>query len=522
MSDVEHFAKVLGRQEDTENEGTENEGTDNDAFDMLRLGKIQVLKRNFHPGSVLGLATSVSSTWISYLTSSGFILIDGGRAGAVWMYVISWGCMGCVAASMAEMASMAPTSGGQYHWVSEFSPPAIQAPLSYVTGWLAALAWQAFVASAAFPTGSLILIAATGNGYVPAPWQGTLMMMAIGLLTFCIVGFGTHRLPLLEGVILMLFVFGFFGVLIPLWVLAPMAPAREVFTEFRNFGGWPTVGVACIVGQIASVGAFVGVDSPVHMAEEVRNASLTVPRMMMASICLNGLMGLVMIITYCFAIQDVQAQVVESTAVFPFMGVFEVAVGSRGGAIGMTVPIIILSFCICLSSMATTSRQAWSFARDNGLPFPRWFTKITRINGTPTPLNSVTASCLMTFAFALLNLGGTEVFDSIYGVGEGAALLTYAISIGCVLWRRLFGKPLPPARWSLGKLGPFFNAFSVLFLLFVFVMDFFPLATPVTAQTMNWGIAFFGGVALLSTLNYFIHARKVFKGPVVTVQDVSA
>jgi hypothetical protein len=28
----------------------------------------------------------------------------------------------------------APTSGGQYHWVSEFAPPSLQKFLSYVTG----------------------------------------------------------------------------------------------------------------------------------------------------------------------------------------------------------------------------------------------------------------------------------------------------------------------------------------------------------------------------------------------------
>lgn len=147
----------------------------------------------------------------------------------------------------------------------------------------------------------------------------------------------------------------------------------------------------------------------------------------------------------------------------------------------------------------------------------------------------------MTFLFALLNLGGTEVFDSIYGVGEGAALLTYAISIGCVLWRRLFGKPLPPARWSLGRFGVAFNAFSVLYLLFVFVMCFFPLFIPTSIATMNWvrimvqsitllqsltslvfeqGIAFFGGVAILCIINYAVQARKTFHGPVVTVQEV--
>ena len=54
---------------------------------------------------------------------------------------------------------------------------------------------------------------------------------------------------------------------------------------------------------------------------------------------------------------------------------------------------------------------------------------------------------------ALLNLGGSEVFNSIIGLMNGAVGSTYALSIGCVLWRRLFGEPLPHARWSLGRWG---------------------------------------------------------------------
>lgn len=36
--------------------------------------------------------------------------------------------------SLAEMASMAPTAGGQYHWVSEFAPREYQKILSYLSG----------------------------------------------------------------------------------------------------------------------------------------------------------------------------------------------------------------------------------------------------------------------------------------------------------------------------------------------------------------------------------------------------
>jgi hypothetical protein len=82
---------------------------------------------------------------------STFGLINGGLAGLVWTYLATFVGFLTVIASMAEMASMwvsitvgdilgnnpaarAPTSGGQYHWVSEFSPRSCQKFLSYVTG----------------------------------------------------------------------------------------------------------------------------------------------------------------------------------------------------------------------------------------------------------------------------------------------------------------------------------------------------------------------------------------------------
>jgi amino acid transporter len=58
--------------------------------------------------------------------------------------------------SLAEMASMAPTAGGQYHWVSEFSPPSLQKPMSFFVGWMSTLSWQAGTASGPFLVGTLI------------------------------------------------------------------------------------------------------------------------------------------------------------------------------------------------------------------------------------------------------------------------------------------------------------------------------------------------------------------------------
>jgi choline transport protein len=253
------------------------------------------------------------------------------------------------------------------------------------------------------------------------------------------------------------------------------------------------------------------------MAEEVKNASLTVPRMMISTVLLNGALGFVMLITYCFAIQDVEQQIIGSAAPYPFVEIFAVATGSTAGAIGMTLPIVLMALSVCINSTAAASRQAWAFARDDGLPFPSWFIKLTNINSTPLPVNAMFASLAILVVVSLLNFGGSEVFNSIVGLIGGAVGLTYSLSIGCVLWRRLHAEPLPPARWSLGRYGVAINIVAVLYESFSVVVSFFPLFSKVDAKSMNWGIAMFGGVAVLCAVNYFVYARRVYRGPVVNV-----
>lgn len=239
--------------------------------------------------------------------------------------------------------------------------------------------------------------------------------------------------------------------------------------------------------------------------------------MMMLTVLLNGALGLITTITYCFAIQSVEDQIISSTAPYPFVEIFATATNSTAGAIGMTVPTVLMTLSMCINSVAAASRQAWSFARDDGLPFPAWFTSLVPIKSTPIPLNAMFTSLIILIIVALLNFGGSEVFNSIIGLMTGAVGLTYALSIACVLWRRVYGDPLPPARWSLGKWGVGVNVVALVYEFFSTVISFFPLFARVDAKMMNWGVAMFGGVAVVCVLNYVVFARRVYRGPVVHV-----
>lgn len=113
------------------------------------------------------------------------------------------------------------------------------------------------------------------------------------------------------------------------------------------------------------------------MAEEVKNATKVVPRAIQISVLLNGTLGLAMLIAYLFCLGDLN-DVVESSGIYgyAYIYVFLKSTGSAAGAATMVMIMWILGVCCLVGLMAATSRQLWSFARDNAVPFSAQVTKV--------------------------------------------------------------------------------------------------------------------------------------------------
>lgn len=272
----------------------------------------------------------------------------------------------------------APTSGGQYHWVSEFAPRSAQKFLSYIVGWLGVLGWQTAAATVSYLTGKQIqaLIILWNPTYVPKPWQGTLLIWSV--LAVCLI-FNTlfsRNLPLVEGVIVVLHIAGFFAVIIPLWVMGDRSNTSEVFTLFQDNMGWGSVPLSTIVGLTGAASCFVGSEAGAHMAEEVRNASHVIPRAMMWTWIGNGMMGWIMAITFCYCVGDTMS-ILTTPLGSQQVQVFLNTTGSAAGATGLTVIMLVIGVFACVAVMATNSRQLFAFARDNGVPFSSVFSKVS-------------------------------------------------------------------------------------------------------------------------------------------------
>ncbi|KAI9930282.1 hypothetical protein MW887_012095 [Aspergillus wentii] len=474
----------------------ETDGTRYDATEMDRMGKPQQFKRNIRPLAALSFSAVLQSTWEYIMLSDYEGLQDGGLAGMLWT---------------------APTSGGQYHWVSEFASPRYQKFLSYVTGWMSVLAWQAGTASGMFLTGTIIqgLISVRDPSYDPKGWQGTLFVFAMILITYFFNVYAADFMARMQNLLLATHVLCWVVIVVVLWVMAPLQPAEAVFTKFENFGRWSSMGLTVMVGQLAAIYGCLSSDASAHMSEEIEDAGRYVPIAMVWSYFANAVMALVVLIAMLFATPSVEAALNDDTG-FPFISAFKQATNTAG-VNGLTAIILIPVIVSNILFNASTSRQTFSFARDRGLPFSTWVSKVD--DKRKLPVNSIIISCIFSALLSLINIGSETAFNAIVSLNVAALMFSYSISMSCLIWRKIFHpETLPPARWGLGRYGLVVNITGWLYVLFALFWSFWPESTPVTAETFNWSVVIFVAVFLLSLVMYAVQGRRHYNGPVTEVK----
>ncbi|KAJ5592033.1 uncharacterized protein N7459_002402 [Penicillium hispanicum] len=513
------------------------DGTPHDQNDMHRMGKVQEFKRNFRPLAALSFSAVLQATWEFILISNSQGLQNGGLAGLLWSFVWTFIGFGFIIVSLAEMASMAPTSGGQYHWVSEFAPARYQRFLSYSTGWMSVLAWQAGAAAGSFLTGTIIqgLISIRDPSYQPKPWQGTLFVWAMIAIIYFFNIHAADWMPRIQNLLFALHIVCWVIVITVLLVLAPHNSPKAVFTEFYNGGGWPTVGVSLMIGQISAIygslsestawqhnsssdlwaHTLAGSDATAHMSEEVKDAGRYVPIAIAWGYFVNGILAFVVIVGLLLALPSVPKSLADSSG-FPFLYAFRNIV-STAGVNGLTAIILIPVIFSNILFNASTARQTYAFARDRGLPFARWISHVDPRRRIP--VRAIALSCLISGLLSVINIGSEVAFNAIISLNVAALMYTYAVSISCVIYRKIYcPNSLPPRRWSLGRLGLGINLIGLLYVCFALFWSFWPPTPSTTVQDFNWSVVIFVGVFVVSLVMYRFHGRRQYSGPVVTVQ----
>ena len=573
---------------------------DEDTLNLL--GKREILKRRFNFWSLFAFAVCELITWETVLALISQPLMNGGPAGAIYGFTIAWlstlyvskhfPCpagqirddlqhpkltfsLRSVYAVISELASMMPISCGQYYFVYRLAPSRYKKFWSYIIGWLTALAWIATVAIETLFAGTMVqgLIKLSYPNYASKPYQGALLTMAVMAVNIFINVVTPNLLPKLELTMLAIHVVGFVAIMAALLSTADKGTSSSVWLTAANLGGWPTQGLSFCVGFLGNIATFVGGDASTHMSEEVAHSQLNIPRAICAGMIFDGIVGFAMMVAVLYCLGDADS-VLQTPTGFPFMQIFYNSVKSVGGAIGMCVVVLVLTWGCATGIMTTASRMTWSFARDKGTPFSQFLSTVNHT--TRIPVNAVFLVSIFAALLVLIYIGSSVAFNDVISLTITGFYGSYFLPCALLLYHRVRGNILPygsplqqgsqqlapvpsqlapapsanglllgegaktqqlpleienassesessesPLVWGpwhlAGAFGTINNAYACVYVIYVIFWSVWPPATPVSVGTMNYSIVVTGGVLILSAVWYVVRGRHVYKGPVVEV-----
>jgi len=387
---------------------------DQDRELLHRLGYSQELKRRMSGFSNYAISLSIICILAGGITSFpvGLCSVGGASVGLGWplMSLIAL----AFAATMAQVASAFPTAGGLYHWSSLLGGRG----WGWATAWINLIGLILVIAAINVATVQFTLAAfapllgldaarigellgflvgdapvkawllGSGEGGTWLAWQ----FLAVALMT------ASHALFNHRGIELTTRLTDFSGYLIlvvsVLLTLALLASAGEFdwsrLITLVNVTGqpeaaavWPrteSLGWAFALGLLLPAYTITGFDASAHAAEETVGAATAVPRGIVQSVLVSGLMGWVMLIAVILAIPDMEAAVQQGSNAFFWILEQRLPGWLRFGLLG---GICLAQYLCGLAALTSTSRMVFAFARDGGLPRSPWLRHVSRRFRTP-------------------------------------------------------------------------------------------------------------------------------------------
>lgn len=339
---------------------------------------------------------------------------------------------------------MYPVAGGQYSWVAALAPPKIARGLSYITGWFLIIGMSILRVSIShreiltLTESGILAMGATNNSiasnfvlgmanvvypeYEIQRWQTVLVAYLVAILSTGVNIWGSHLLHKISKFILIWNVASFIIVTITLLATNDhLQPASFVFQEFENTTGWGT-GMAAIIGILQSCFGMCCYDAPSHMTEEMKSASKEAPKAIVMAVILGAVTGFAFLLTLCFCIGDITKTAESSTGV-PVIQIIYDSTGNKAATCLLSSLIAVIVIVAGNNILAESSRTIYAFARDNGLPFSKTFSKVN--SKTQVPVNAVLLTLAVQLALDAIEFGTTTGFETVISIStEGFCKFT--------------------------------------------------------------------------------------------------
>ena len=477
-----------------------------DVEQLRRMGYAQELRRRMSAFSNFAISFSTICVLAGGITSLqlGLSAVGGAAAGVIWPLGVGFSLV--VALCMAQVASAFPTAGGLYHWSAILGGRG----WGWATAWFN-LAGLVFVTAAVNVGAYGLFVSSVGPLVGIDPTKLGLQHQMAGVAVIVV----SHALFNHFGIRVTTLLTDFSGYLIfavtllLTFVMVRAAPGGGLdlarLFRFQNLSGpsgggvWPPhdgLFVMALLALMWPVYTITGFDASAHTSEETVQAARNVPRGMLRSVYLSGLVGWLMVGSFVIAMPDVGEAARQGSDVFGAL-MKRVAPGRAGAA--LWVAIVVANYLCGLACMTSTSRMMYAFARDGGLPWSRAISRVSPRRRTPVVAIWTTAG------LALASTAYAPVYSTLTAACVVFLYLSYVMPT--IVGLRALGR-----TWT--RMGPFdlgpraYRALGVVAIAGVAVLVWIGVQPP--NEKALWVTAAMTALLLGA---WWLRVRRTFRGP---------
>ncbi|KAH7138526.1 amino acid/polyamine transporter I [Dendryphion nanum] len=486
-------------------------------------GHKQELERNFNLLSICSIGITTGNVWAALGGSVVIALYNGGPPGVIYEFIVVCCFYFMIAACIAEMASAIPSSAGVYHWAS-VTGGRYGRSLGFFSGWWNFFGWifNSASMSSILANQVISMYGLFHPGYEYERWHVFMAFLIINWACCFLVMFANRALPIVTNIGLFLILIGVF---ITIMVCAIMpsqklgghghASSDFVWKEWQNQTGWESNGLVFCMGMLNGAYAVGTPDCVSHLAEELPNPRVNIPKALLAQYAVGFITALLYIITIFYSVNDLDS-LFSNPWPFPLAELYRQATGSHAGAMGLLIVIFLPTVCTNIGGMITAGRMLWTLGRDDATPFSKWVGHIDK--RFQNPLNATLVCGCINTLLGCIYVGNTTAFSAFVGsfiVLSTASFLAFLVPH--IITRRRHVAP-----------GPFrmpdvvFYPVAILacgYMMVFIVIYFFPYAVPFTAASMNYSCLIVGGLSLFVAGWWFYIRGRGYIGPHGVVED---
>jgi amino acid transporter len=433
-----------------------------DEADLLHLGYAQQLFRSMGGFSNFALSFSIISILTGAVTLFDYGLQMGGPAEMAFGWPLVAVFTLSVAASMAELASAYPASGGMYDWATRLGGPG----WGWFTAWFNIVGLIATLAGVDYGCAEFVTPLLGLN----ATAHTLLLVYAAILVSHGLINhFGIRLVSWLNDFSVTVHILGVLVIVGALLIFAPKHPV-SFFTEAKTRSSFP-YGLAFLLGLLQAQWTFTGYDASAHAAEETVDPRRRAPWGIVNSVVISAAVGYLLLFALTLSMHSAASVLgARDAAGHPIpavIAILEQGLGARAGVAASMLAAMAMWFC-GLSTVTSTSRTIFAFARDRGMPLSGLWCRVSDRWRTPSSAIWLSAGAALVIS---IYSGAYSVVTSISTVGLYLAYVT-PIVLGYRARRRGLWTERGP--WNLGPFSPAVNLIAVLWTAFICVILMMP------------------------------------------------